>query len=59
MAKRIRVRGIARSEPDVRLYVMALLELVRQLDAEDIAVPENDGTVTRRGATAGPELSHE
>ena len=55
MAKRIRVRGIARSEPDVRLYVMALLELVRQLDAEDMAAREDGSTVT----PPRPEISHE
>src|SRR6266496_4177251 len=31
MARRIRVRGIPRPEPDVRLYVLALIELARQL----------------------------
>ena len=35
MGRRIKVRGIARKEPDVRLYVMALIELARQLEAEE------------------------
>jgi hypothetical protein len=46
MAKRIRVRGIPKSEPDVRLYVLALIELARQLEAEEAAGkkhPELDG----------------
>jgi hypothetical protein len=37
MAKRIRVRGVPRPEPDVRLYVLALIELARQLRAEEAA----------------------
>jgi hypothetical protein len=35
MARRIRVRGIPRPEPDVRLYVRALIELARQLQAQE------------------------
>jgi hypothetical protein len=37
MAKRIRVKGIPRPEPDVRRYAMALIELARQLQEEDNA----------------------
>jgi hypothetical protein len=37
MARRIKVRGIPRTEPDVRLYVLALIELARQLQAEEAA----------------------
>jgi hypothetical protein len=37
MARRIKVRGIPRPEPDVRLYVLALIELARQLEAEEAA----------------------
>ena len=40
MAKRITVRGIPRSEPDVRLYVAALVELARQLQADEQAAAE-------------------
>lgn len=40
MARRIRVRGIPRPEPDVRLYVLALIELARQLQAEEPAAKE-------------------
>ena len=53
MAKRIRVRGITRAEPDIRLYVMALLELIRELDAEDTAARE-EGSAS---APPGPEIS--
>jgi hypothetical protein len=35
MVKRIRVKGIPKPEPDVRLYVLALLELARQLQAKE------------------------
>jgi hypothetical protein len=35
MAKRIRVRGVPRPEPNVRLYALALIELARQLQAEE------------------------
>ena len=37
MARRIKVTGIPRPEPDVRLYVLALIELARQLQAEEEA----------------------
>ena len=37
MARRIRVRGVPRREPDVQLYVLALVELARQLQAEEAA----------------------
>jgi len=37
MAGRIKVRGVPRPEPDVRLYVMALIELARQLQEEETA----------------------
>ena len=37
MAKRIRVRGVDKQEPDVRLYVLALIELARQMQDEEAA----------------------
>jgi hypothetical protein len=40
MARHIRVRGVLRPEPDVRLYVLALIELARQLQAEEEAAGE-------------------
>jgi hypothetical protein len=45
MARRIRVRGVPRQEPNVRLYVLALIELARQLEAEEAAaeLPGNPG----------------
>ena len=40
MARHIRVRGVLRPEPDVRLYVLALVELARQIQAEEEAAGE-------------------
>ena len=34
MSRRIRVRAVRKEEPDIRLYVLALIALARQL-AED------------------------
>lgn len=42
MTRRIRVRGIPRPEPDVRLYALALIELARQLQGEQEVAKEND-----------------
>jgi hypothetical protein len=35
MGKRIRIRGNPRPEPDVRLFVLALMELARQQQSKD------------------------
>jgi hypothetical protein len=35
MGKQIRVRAIEREEPDIRLYVLALIALARQLAEEE------------------------
>ena len=37
MPKRIRVTAIYNKEPDVRLYVLALIELARQLQQDEQA----------------------
>jgi hypothetical protein len=42
MARRIRVRGIPRAGPDVRLYVLALIELARQLQEKETAKKPNE-----------------
>ena len=40
MSRRIRIIAVARKEPDVRLYVLALLALAQQLqEAERSATP--------------------
>jgi len=44
MARRIKVTGIPRKEPDVHLYVLALIELARQLEAEETAHRQPDKT---------------
>ena len=54
MARRIRVRGIPRSKPDVRLYALALIELARQLQAEgDTAGQHGPPPASAQGG--GPE----
>ncbi len=35
MNKRIRVRAVKKEEPDIRLYVLALIALARQLQEEE------------------------
>jgi len=35
MGRRIRVRAIAKEEPDIRLYVLALIALARQIQEEE------------------------
>jgi hypothetical protein len=35
MGRRIRIMAIRKEGPDIRLYVLALLALARQLDAEE------------------------
>jgi hypothetical protein len=52
MAKRIRVRGVPRPEPDVRLYVLALIELARQLQAEEAAMATGEPAVGEVPETA-------
>lgn len=48
MAKRIKVHAVARKEPDVRLYVLALIELARQLQAEEQAAAEHSNATAPR-----------
>jgi hypothetical protein len=35
MGRHIRVRAIAKEEPDIRLYVLALIALARQIQEEE------------------------
>jgi hypothetical protein len=55
VARHIRVRGVLRPEPDVRLYVLALIELARQLQAEE----EATGEQARDGSPDAPVTSAE
>jgi hypothetical protein len=57
MARHIRVRGVLRPEPDVRLYVLALIELARQIQAEE--EEEAAGERTRDGLPDAPVTSAE
>jgi hypothetical protein len=44
MSRRIRITAVAKKEPDVRLYVLALLALAQQLqEAERSATPPTVG----------------
>jgi hypothetical protein len=40
MGRRIRVTGIKKKEPNIRLYVLALIELARQLQEQEAAQGE-------------------
>ena len=51
MARRVRVRGVPRSKPDVRLYVMALIELARQLQEQEAAETEREPGNARGGTS--------
>ena len=56
MAKRIRVRGVPRPEPNVRLYVLALIELARQLQVEEAAAKATDEPGGETPANYTPEV---
>lgn len=55
MARHIRVKGVPRPEPDVRLYVLALIELARQIQAEEEAA----GGQPRSGSPDAPATPDE
>jgi hypothetical protein len=59
MAKRIRVRGIPRAQPDVRLYVLALIELARQVQAEDQATQRGGQAAPEAPSTGSAEIAHD
>jgi hypothetical protein len=59
MARRIRVRGIPRPEPDVRLYALALIELARQLQEEDNAAKKPAETGTEASAVIPGDQPHD
>ena len=62
MERRIKVTGIPRPAPGLRLYVQALIELARQLQAEEEARKRGEQAalsagrerVSRSGYAAGP-----
>lgn len=51
MAKKITVRGIPREEPDIGLFVQALIELARQQLAEERAERDAKPTPARSRRT--------
>lgn len=40
MGRQIKVRAIRKEEPDIRLYVLALIALARQIQEEEQTAPE-------------------
>jgi hypothetical protein len=58
MGRRIQVRAIRKEEPDIRLYVLALIALARQLQEEDERAAAAKAQATGPAA-AGEEASHE
>jgi hypothetical protein len=40
MERKIRVHGVRKKEPDIRLLVVALIELARELEAKERAAKE-------------------
>ena len=56
MGKNIRVRAIRKKEPDIGLYVLALIALARQLQEEDKAIPTQS---TPEEKPAGGEANHD
>jgi len=53
MNRRIRVRALRKEEPDIRLYVLALIALVRQFQEQE------DGQQAQAAATPGEEVTDE
>ena len=43
MSRNIKIIAIANEQPDVRLYVLALIGMARQLQEEELAGGEPDG----------------
>jgi hypothetical protein len=44
MRRNIKVKAVWRKEPDIRLYVLALIELARQLQEEERAAQQRCAT---------------
>jgi hypothetical protein len=57
MGRWIRVRAIKKEEPNIGLYVQALIALARQLQEEDQR--GDSGADVPSSAEAGQEVSHE
>lgn len=57
MTRRIHVIGVRKDEPDIKLYVLALIALARQLQAEEAAKTADQQSP--RAAEPGPgEADH-
>lgn len=58
MTRRIRVTGIRKTEPDIGLYVLALIALARQLQAEAAATSADQDEPTPAESKLG-EAGHD
>jgi hypothetical protein len=58
MNRQIKVRAIPKEEPNIRLYVLALIALARQLQEEDERRAAAEAQAAGP-ATAGEGVSHE
>jgi hypothetical protein len=58
MGRQIRVRAVQKEEPDIRLYVLALIALARQLQEEEERQAAEAQT-TKPAAETGEEVGHE
>jgi hypothetical protein len=55
MGRQIRIKATARREPDIRLYVLALIALARQLQEEE---QQQQGRVPELPAAQEGEAAH-
>ncbi|MHB8681290.1 MAG: hypothetical protein ACYDA2_04240 [Acidimicrobiales bacterium] len=51
--QRIRIKAIKKKDPDVRLYVLALLELAREQLAQEAAEAQAAANAQHRGEKGG------
>jgi hypothetical protein len=58
MSRRIRVRAVRKEEPDIRLYVLALLALARQLQEEEER-QAGEQSASKSADEPSEEASHE
>jgi hypothetical protein len=56
MGRRIRIKATARREPDIRLYVLALIALARQLQEEE--EPQQQGPQSARPSAQEGGTAH-
>ncbi len=57
MNRKIKVRGMYKEEFDVGLYVLALIELARQLQEQEEQAAGDNQTEVRQGTTGTEEVA--